>query len=595
VIRLTHIRVKNYRSLFNFEIALQPFTVLIGRNDAGKSSILNAIRLLLEDDATTEYDRYDWCRAAKATHFPRETSITAVLEGAERMAVRRRITVNRDTPATSVLEIQQGPLWRPLSEEERKSVPSIYYLQPRTGALQEHFDPEEENNIFTLIKDWMPPELSEEGDLDRLMRGCGDQSTTLAGYVWFFEHEVYPALRIAFPSDFPLMTLHPEFRNKKDRGRLFVRELTHSEARQALFRLPLDHHGSGLISAVAIALSIAVLQEYHHQKLQNKPLIVGIEEPEVHLHPHAQRAFLNYMKWMSERHQVLASTHSPLFVDRAQPENVIVLRRATLRDEKDAGKEGPVCKAGTTLAIAGDYAGNWREIVQTLGIRLSDALMAGELNLLVEGATEAILFPAMAEALARSGQQSIDFQRVFVVDGQGGDLPHMASLLQGTGNPVGVVLDNDREGQRIARDLAQRDPGVDFVEMPVIRTLPPPRNRLNECEFEDLLDSRVLLEVFNETFAEIPGFEFLPLSYDEFDREQRRLLGRGEPFGWIQTVGSLIGQKTGSEKLRGKSTSDRITKRLLAETAARYVREGRLPVPAFCQQMFMRINDFLGA
>ena len=439
----------------------------------------------------------------------------------------------------------------------------------------------------------MPPPLSEEKDLHKLMRGYAPHKTTLMAYTLFFEKEVYAPLRIAFPSDFPLMRLHPEFRSLADRGRLFVRELTHSTASRALFRLPLDHHGSGLVSVIATVLSIEVLREYHRQELENKPLIIAIEEPEVHLHPQAQRTFLNYLKWASRRHQIIISTHSPIFVDRAQPENVAVLRRATQRDEKLSKRRGAVLNTGTTLAITSDYAGNWAQIIETLGIRLSDALMAGEVNLLVEGATEAILLPAMAEALAKSGQQSIDFNRVFIVDGQGGDLPHMASLPQGTGNPTVVIVDNDGEGHRIAERLTRRDPPVEFVSMPDIRKLPPPFDQLKECVFEDLLHSKVLLEAFNEAFCRTIGFEFLPLSYNEFQAEQMRLFGAGGPFGWVHTVGSLIGRKTTSDTLRNKRISERFNKRILAETAAQYARAGRLPVPPFCQQVFATINSLL--
>jgi predicted ATP-dependent endonuclease of OLD family len=594
---LLSIKVENYRSLYNFKIEWQPFTMLIGRNDAGKSNLLNATCLLLNGTETAHIDRYDWSKAAKATRFPRKTAITAKLDGEKELIIRRLITIQKDAPATSVLEIQDGNTWRFLTEEEEKQVPKIYYFRPRTGALQEAFNPRQENNIFTLVKDWMPSALSEEKHLNKLMRGYARQETNLMAYVKFFENEVSPALKIAFPSDF-LMQLHPDFRSPEDRGRLFVRELTHDTAKKALSRLPLDHRGSGLISVVAMVLSIAILQEYHRQVLNGKPLITAIEEPEVHLHPRAQQTFLSYLKWTSKRHQVIVATHSPIFVDRAQPENVVVLRRAIHQDEKEPKEKDKVIKPGTTLAITKDYRGNWKEVIETLGIRLSDALMAGEVNLLVEGPTEAILLPAMAEALINLGQEILSFDRVLVVIGEGGNLPRTATLLQSIGNPIVVLVDNDEGGNDIRKAMenkrqVQEDLVLNVISLPAIKTLSPPFNQLKKYEFEDLLDSKILLKAFNEAFAGIAGFEFLSLSYEEFDKEQAYLIETDKPFGWVNTIHSIIYNKNNSHAPRKKQKSARFSKRVLAEKAAQYIRSGEMPVPDFCRHLFSEIEQFI--
>lgn len=61
VLKLTGIKIKNYRSIKEFPECKEcqdigSFTTIIGKNDAGKSNILNAIRIVLEDDKLTKED-----------------------------------------------------------------------------------------------------------------------------------------------------------------------------------------------------------------------------------------------------------------------------------------------------------------------------------------------------------------------------------------------------------------------------------------------------------------------------------------------------------------------------------------------------------
>lgn len=590
---LNSLCIDNYRSLFNFQIFWQPYTVVIGRNDAGKSNVLRAVQLLLDDSATQLVDRYDWCRTAKATRFPREITITGSLDGQSPMVLRRRIELYKNASALSVLEIQDGNNWRSLNPKEQAEIPIIYYLRPRTGALQESFDPANENNVFSLIKEWMPPAINKEADLDRLMRHYAPRGTTLGAYCEFFQKEINGSLRMAFEPDFPLLYLNPDYRSPDDRGQLIVRELTHSEAKEAQFRLPLDHHGTGLISVVAIVLSISVLSTYHQLELNNRPLILAIEEPEVHLHPNAQRTLSNYFKWMSKKHQIILTTHSPVFIDRAQPKNVILFRRVSLGIEK---KTNGSKRAGTTEVIYSSYKDNWNEIVDTLGLRLSDVLMSGEINLVVEGPTEAILLPAMYAVLHSEEKVLFSYDRLYVIQGRGGNTHNVVAALTGNHNPILIMVDGDQGGDNILKNLAKNINPEDFDTfiLPSPGLLPPPCNMLKEYEFEDLLDSKNLLEAFNEAFADIPGFEFLPITYQEYSQEQIMRLGQHQEFGWVHTIGSIIGKKTKSADLKKKSIGERFSKVRLAETSAVYIRQGKLPVPEFVNDLFAKISRLMG-
>lgn len=72
-----------------------------------------------------------------------------------------------------------------------------------------------------------------------------------------------------------------------------------------------------------------------------KPDILLIEEPEIHLHPGLERAFMRYLKKKSSETQILITTHSSNFIDFPDIQNVYLVSmkessKVTLLDPEDA-------------------------------------------------------------------------------------------------------------------------------------------------------------------------------------------------------------------------------------------------------------------
>lgn len=178
------LQVDNFRSLYQFQTELRPFTVLIGRNDAGKTTIIKALQLLLNDDATHSLNAYDWSRSATSPRYPRQVHFGGQIQTQlGTLQIQRKVTLHKEQVAQSVLQVQHGENWHDITPDTAAQLPVLYYLKPRTGALQEAFDPQNENNIFSLVKEWMPPMLSEERQLHKLMRGYAPKENNLTAYV----------------------------------------------------------------------------------------------------------------------------------------------------------------------------------------------------------------------------------------------------------------------------------------------------------------------------------------------------------------------------------------------------------------------------
>ncbi|WP_202330636.1 ATP-dependent nuclease [Mesorhizobium sp. L-8-3] len=77
------------------------------------------------------------------------------------------------------------------------------------------------------------------------------------------------------------------------------------------FELPAEHGGSG----IEMLLSLALLEAM--AVLSKEKLIILVDEPELHLHPKLQAKLVEHLAELSDRVQIVASTHSPLLFKNA--------------------------------------------------------------------------------------------------------------------------------------------------------------------------------------------------------------------------------------------------------------------------------------
>lgn len=162
----------------------------------------------------------------------------------------------------------------------------------------------------------------------------------------------------------------------------------------------------------------------------DKVSVVAIEEPESHLHPGSARQLYQTVSALSENHQVILTTHSPLFVNRTNlRENIIV----------HGGKATPVKRI--------------KEIREVLGINVSDNLINAENILVVEGESDKIildkLLPHMSDIIKRAIQNGS-----LVIDyiGGAGNLSYKLAFYRSIQCNYHVLLDNDIAGRQAGQN-----------------------------------------------------------------------------------------------------------------------------------------------
>jgi predicted ATP-dependent endonuclease of OLD family len=83
--------------------------------------------------------------------------------------------------------------------------------------------------------------------------------------------------------------------------------------------LPIKYLGSG----VEMVISLLFLETM--ASLSKQKLVILIDEPELHLHPSLQYKLSDYLEEISKTHQVIVSTHSPIFFKNCLGKNNIQL------------------------------------------------------------------------------------------------------------------------------------------------------------------------------------------------------------------------------------------------------------------------------
>ena len=86
--------------------------------------------------------------------------------------------------------------------------------------------------------------------------------------------------------------------------------------------ISLFNRGSGLQREF-----IVKLMRVYRDRMMGRGYIFIVEEPEIHLHAGAHRRFMSILKGISREGQVIITTHSSIFIDRADYSALHLLRR----------------------------------------------------------------------------------------------------------------------------------------------------------------------------------------------------------------------------------------------------------------------------
>ena len=434
---ITDIKIFNYKTIVDFEFNCfhQGLNVFIGENNVGKSNILEALNSFFNRGYLYDNEVSRYLSHQKYNKYDCPTMVVKLNEGTpsnfraffrkekDHLLLQKRILgADNNQDYTSAIT---------------RYVPKFLYLS-RTNDLK--------NSIQTLVE--MMPSESEP------------YSKVLSNANQFMSEIFDSSYKIYF-----------DFRNSDDPQIRLIDKFNDDDM--------LNNKSSGSQMAVLISLLLSL----GLNDASPNGFVVAIDEPETSLHVGSQKKLFKFLKDLSKKHQVIITTHSVVFIDKAHDESTFLIKRDSL--------------GRTTFHLKEHKNENWKSLREIIGTTISDSLLLGDYNIVVEGRTEQLLFPTMIETLAKEGIINLDASMYNFISAEGSAKiePFMSILKDKVELPFCLFLDNDKAGLDTKKKMDQLPKyNSDLIII-------PKKESFSQSEIEDFLDDKLLYDCINEYYT----------------------------------------------------------------------------------------------
>jgi len=195
---------------------------------------------------------------------------------------------------------------------------------------------------------------------------------------------------------------------------------------------PLEKRGSG----IRRLLMVAFFQYLAEKRDENtSKFIFGIEEPENNLHPGLQRELAYSFRQLADMgYQIIITSHSPVFAGASPIEDLILIVR-----------EGGVARSIKDPRL------DKGKIAEELGVEPSDQITGYKACVFVEGINDIIFWKTVASKLKEAGYVEADFddKGIGFIPVGGSNLKYWIDIraMKRLNRRFGAVVDSDRKSQ----------------------------------------------------------------------------------------------------------------------------------------------------
>lgn len=437
------------------EIEVTPVTVLVGKNESGKTSLLRALHKFRPFTNDPYVMEREWPRGHRAERDPKQDVCTCKfdLEQIDTDALSatlgsgysgKEITISRLYDGSYRMGHAPGvtightpDLVTAVNEKVKELIPTFIYMgdvQIFDGsALLDQVVQRFNQNQATEKDKTLKMMMGLAGlDLSAESARANDHSKTAKELRQFDLSDASATLTKEIEGRWKQRKYEVDFRADGQQFFTFVRD----EKDPSLIHL--EERSDGFKWFFSFDLLFM-----HETKGTFKGSVLLLDEPGLHLHPSAQRDLLKRLEAYAKDNTLIYTTHLPFMIDLREPERIRVI------SETDSGVEvsADLTKSQPDAKLV---------LQAALGMEGSTSYLIAQRNLVVEGADDFWILTQLSRLNQQFNLPYMPDDVFITASGSAGEATYIATFMIGQRLDVFLLLDSDSAGNEEKRKAIER-------------------------------------------------------------------------------------------------------------------------------------------
>ena len=319
--KIERIRIQKFRSLEDCTVSFGQVLAIVGANNAGKSHILRALNAFFNfNDEQSGFEHQDHAYSMQSrpritvifSEISEEDGIPAEYIYGNKLTIKFTYRWDRKVPSYEVIK---GADKITISNEIfQNTLHSFRFIYVPIIRNSDHTFNIQESIAYTFLRDILKQQIARRDTLQPLVNNLYNKidntifRTAIRKIKQYYPFDNTIDFSLAISNSDPIDSIIHDVT-------LNIIESSQSN--------DIKNCGSGIQSAVYFAIALASSMD------SNVSYMVGIEEPELNMHPQAQRKLIESLK-DTEKYpntQFVLTTHSTVIIDRLGHDAVVLCRK----------------------------------------------------------------------------------------------------------------------------------------------------------------------------------------------------------------------------------------------------------------------------